>query len=172
KTAENKAQKVAERATEEQAKREAEEATKAKTAENKAQKVAELATEEQAKREAEEATKAKTAENKAQKVAELATEEQAKREAEGAEGTELYEGIVELTIVSPVVLGQMKKLEKYLRQVQDLHIELISGSVDEGTTIVVSAAKAIPLVESLKEMPPVQQVVKEGNKVQITLKVE
>jgi hypothetical protein len=73
---------------------------------------------------------------------------------------------VELTIVSPVDLGQTRKLEEYLRQVQGLHLELIAGSVDKGTVIVVSVAKPIPLIDVLREIPPVEQVVKEGNRIQ------
>ncbi|MFC2071452.1 hypothetical protein ACFLUU_01860, partial [Chloroflexota bacterium] len=100
------------------------------------------------------------------------TEEKPERETEEVVGGELYEGIVELTILSPVDLGQRRKLEEYLRQAQDLRLELIAGSVDEGTTIVVSVAKPIPLIDVLREMPPVEQVVKEGNKIQIRLKTE
>jgi len=159
----------AELVAEEQAKREAEEASKAKQAEEMAKKQAEeaqkqerkeakLAAKEQAKRDPEEARKARQA------------EEMAKKEAEEVVGAGLYEGIVKLTVVSPVDLGQMRKLEEYLCQVQDLRLVLVGGSVDEGTTIVVSAEKPIPLIDVLREMSPVEQVFKEGNEIQIVLK--
>ena len=66
----------------------------------------------------------------------------------------------------------MKKLEKYLYQVQDLHLVFVGGLVDEGTEIVVSAGKPIPLIDVLREMPPVEQVVEKGKKIQVTLKAE
>ena len=98
--------------------------------------------------------------------------EEAKREAKEAVGAEFYQGIVELAIMSPVDLAQMRKLEEYLCQAQDLRLVLVGGSVDEGSKIVVSAGKPIPLIDVLKEMPLVEQVVKKGKKIQITLKTE
>ena len=75
-----------------------------------------------------------------------------------------------LTIVPPIDLGQVRKLEEYLCQVQDLRLVLVGGSVDEGTEIVVSAEKPIPLMDVPREMPPVEQVVKKGKKIEIMLK--
>ena len=133
---------------------------------------------EKAKREAEEAMRVKEAEEKAKKEAEARAkreaEEKAKeklgREAEEAMRAELYEGIVKLTIMSPINLGQIRNLEEHLRQVQDLRLLLTGGSVDEGTQIIVSAGKPIPLIDVLREMPPVEQVVKKGKDIQVTLK--
>jgi hypothetical protein len=64
----------------------------------------------------------------------------------------------------------MKKLEEALRQVQDLRLLLIGGSLDEGIKIVISAGKPIPLVSILREMPPVEQVVKKGKEIQVSLR--
>ena len=163
------------------AKREAEEAKRAKEAEAKAKKEAE----EKAKREAEEAKEkakreAEEAKEKAKKEAEEArrakeAEAKAKREAEEAKekaSTELYKGMVKLAIVSPVDYDQVRELEEYLRQVQDLRLVLVRGSVEEGTKIIVSAEKPIPLVSVLREMPPVEQVVKSGKEIQVTLKTK
>ena len=97
--------------------------------------------------------------------------EKEKREAKEAVGAEFYEGSVELVIAPPVDLGQARKLEEYLSKVEDLHIVLVGGSVDEGTKIVVSAGKPIPLINVLREMPPVEEVVKKGKKIQIMLRV-
>ena len=94
------------------------------------------------------------------------------KKAEEALRAELYEGMVKLVVVPPIDLGQMEKLEKDLRQVEDLRLVLVGGSVDEGSQIVVSAGKPIPLIDILREMPPVEQVVKKGNEIQITLKAE
>ncbi len=187
--------KEAELAAKWQPKQEAEEARKAKKAEDRVKKEAEaaqkrerkkaeLAAKWQPKQEAEEARKAEErvkkeaeeAQKRERKKADLAAKWQPKQEAEEARkveetvGAELYEGIVKLTIVSPVDLGQMRKLKEYLCQVQDLHLVLVSGSVDEGTAIAVSAAKPIPLLDILREMPPVEQVAKEGNNIQVMLK--
>ncbi|GAJ21556.1 unnamed protein product, partial [marine sediment metagenome] len=57
-----------------------------------------------------------------------------------------------------------------LRQVQDLRVVLISGSVDGGSRVIVSVEKPIPLVSIIGEMPPVEQVVKKGKEIQISLK--
>jgi len=185
--AEEKAKKEAQLAAKEQAKREAEETRKARETEEKAKREAQLAAKEQAKREAEEAGKAREAEEKAKREAQLAAKEQAKREAEEAGkareaeekakregkeivGAELYEGEVTLTIVSPVDFRQIRKLQEYLYQVQDLRLVLISGSVDKGTSIVVSVVKPIPLINILREMPPIEQVAPEGKNIQIMLK--
>ena len=167
--AEATARKEAEWAVREKAKREAEEAKKAREAEVRVEKEAELAAKEKAKKETEEAKKAREAEERAKEEAELAAKEKAKREAEEV-SAELHEGMVELVILSPIDLGQMKKLEEALRQVQDLRLLLIGGSLDEGIKIVISAGKPIPLVSILREMPPVEQVVKKGKEIQVSLR--
>jgi len=159
KGAEEKAKREAEREARERAKREAEEAKEAKQAEEKARKEAEQAAKERAKREAEEAKEAKQAEEKARKEAEQVS-------------AELYEGMVKLAIASPVDCDQMRELEEYLSQVQELRLVLVGGSVEEGIKIVVSAEKPIPLVSVLREMPPVEQVVKKGKEIQVTLKAK
>ena len=91
-------------------------------------------------------------------------------ETEERVGAELYEGIVKLTIAPPVDYEQMGKLEEYLRQIQNLHLVLVGGSVEEGTEIVVSADKPIPLISVLREMPSVEQVVKKDKEIQVRLK--
>jgi len=79
---------------------------------------------------------------------------------------------MKLAIVSPVDSDQMRKLQEHLRQVQDLRLVLVSGSVDEDIKVVVSTEKPIPLIDILREMPPVERVVKEGKKIQVMLKAE
>ena len=138
----------------------------------KSKKQEAIAAKEKKKQDAIEAKKAKEAEKQAKKEAKLATEEEKGRKTEEVGGAELYEGEVKLMIVSPVDLGQMKKLQEYLRQIQDLDLVMVSGSVDEGTAIFISAVKPIPLIDILREMSPVEQVVKEGTKIQIMLKAE
>ncbi|MFC2004615.1 hypothetical protein ACFLUY_00140 [Chloroflexota bacterium] len=118
------------------------------------------------------------AEEREEKEAELVIEGAAvpvaeeTRQAREIEDGELYEGELRLMLMSPIDLGQMRKLQQCLYQAQDLRIVLLSGSVDEGTSIVVSAARPIPLIDILREMPPVEQVNKVGSKIQIMLKAE
>jgi hypothetical protein len=121
---------------------------------------------------------AKEAKEKAKKETKKA-KAQAKQEAEPVakkedkrSGAELYKGILRLTIMPPVDSGQVRKLEEHLSQVPDLQLVLISGSVAENTEIVVSTENPIPLLDILRDMPPVAQVTKKGKATQITLKVE
>ena len=79
---------------------------------------------------------------------------------------------MELVILPPVDLEQMKELEEGLHQVQDLRVVLISGSVEEGTKVIVSANKPIPLVSVVSGMPLVEQAVKKGKEIQISLKAK
>jgi hypothetical protein len=74
--------------------------------------------------------------------------------------------------MSPVDLSQIRNLEEHLGQIQDLRLLLTSGSVDEGTQIIVSAGKPIPLIDVLRRLPPVAEVVKKGKDIQVTLKAE
>jgi hypothetical protein len=110
-----------------------------------------------AKKDAEEAKKAKKTEPPAQDKAK-------------EPGSEMYNGLVRLTIMPPVDSGQLSNLEEHLCQVQDLRLVLIGGSVTDGTEIVVSTENPIPLLDILREMPPVAQVAKKGKTTQITLK--
>jgi len=120
-------------------------------------------------REAEEAKTARETEEKAKREAE---EAKTAKEAEEKIRANLYEGMVKLAIASPVDYGQVRELEGYLCQVQGLRLVLVGGSVEEGVKIVVSAEKPIPLVGILRELPPVEQVVKKGKEIQVTLKAK
>ena len=83
---------------------------------------------------------------------------------------------MKLVIASPVDYEQMRELEEYLGQVQELRLVLVGGSVEEGVEegikIIISAEKPIPLIGVLREMPPVEQVVKKGKEIQVTLKAK
>ena len=190
KVSEEKARKEAKQAKQEaiRAKREAEKRAKleareakekakreAKEAEEKAKREAKE-TEEKAKREAEEKAKREAEEAKRAKLEAREAEERAKREArrgaKEAAGAELYKGEVNLVIEPPIALDQMRKLEEFLCQVQNLRLVLIGGSVEEGTKIIVSAEKPIPLVSVLSEMSPVERVAKKGSEILVTLKAE
>jgi hypothetical protein len=116
-----------------------------------------------AKEKAAEAEKAKEAKGKVKKEAKV---EDKKTSAE------THKGIVTLTIVPPVDLGQVKRLEESLHQSPDLRLVLVSGSVANGTEIVISTENPIPLIDILMKMPPVAQVTKKGKTLQVALKPE
>ena len=79
---------------------------------------------------------------------------------------------MKLAIALPVDYEQLKELSEYLSQIQNLHLVLVGGSVEEGNKIVVSTEKPIPLVNVLREIPLVEQVVKRGKEIQVTLKAK
>jgi len=132
--------------------------------------------------ETEEAKEAKEQTKKAAKEA----KEQAKREAEEAKqakkaapvktaketSAELYKGVIKLAVMPPADPGQVRKLEEHLSQVSDLSLVLVGGSAMEGNEIIVSAENPLPLLDILREMPPVAEVTKKGKTTQITLKTE
>ncbi len=70
----------------------------------------------------------------------------------------------------PIDFGMMRKLQECLHQVENLRLVLVSGSVEEGTIIIVSVEKPIPLIDILRAMPPVEQVVKKNKTIVVTLK--
>lgn len=152
--------------------KETKEEKKAREAEAKARKETERAAKEQAK------LAAKEAEERAKREAKEA-KERAKREAkegimapagpETAAG-ELYQGSVSLMIAVPVDLVRLRELEEGLGQVEDLQLDLVGGSISEGTEIIVSVKKPLPLLEILSGMAPVEETAKKGKKIQIVLK--
>ena len=147
------------------------ERTKMKTEEaNKAKSEAKEA-KEQAKRASKEAKKEKKAAEEAKKTAAKEAKEEAKKTGKET-SSELYKGTIKLTIMPPVDLGQVRKLEEHLSQIKDLSVVLIGGSTAEGNEIIISAENPIPLMDVLQEMPPVAQVNKKGKTTQITLKTE
>ena len=88
------------------------------------------------------------------------------------ETAELFKGLLTLSIMPPLDLDQLKRLEESLNNSPDLRLVLVGGSVSSGTEMVVSMENAIPLVDILMNVPSVYQVNKKGNTLQITLKSE
>ena len=128
-------------------------------------------TKEKAKPKAAEAEKAKEAEARAKKETKRQAEKTAKVEDKKT-SAELYKGVVTLSIMPPVDLGQIKSLEESLQQAPDLRLVLVGGSPANGTEMVISAENPIPLMDILTGMPPVAQVTKKGKNIQVTLKSE
>ncbi len=85
---------------------------------------------------------------------------------------ELYEGRVLLSVISSIDSGRLRKLEDGLQQVQNLSVVMVSGSADKGTTITVSAKIPIPLIGILRDLPHVEQVSRDGKRIQIKLRTE
>ena len=179
---EKKAKKEAEQQAKEKVKAEAKEAKKAKEAEarakkeaeeaeKKAKKEAEQQAKEKAKAEAEEAKKAKEVEARAKKEAEEA-EKKTKEEAKEVHKVvqDIYEGNFELVVPSPVSFEQVKQFAERLRQVENLKVVWLGGSVDEGAIIGVSVQKPMTLIQVLNEMPAIEKVDKKGEKIIAMLK--
>lgn len=100
----------------------------------------------------------------------IEVEERAEGEAEEEASPDLYEGMAKLAIAPPVDYDQMRELEEYLRQVEHLRLVLVGGSVKEGNKILVFTQKPIPLINVLGEIPLVEQVVKSGKDIRVTLR--
>lgn len=82
----------------------------------------------------------------------------------------LYQGSVSPMVSTPVDLARLRELEERFGQVEDLQLDLVGGSISEGTEIIVSAKQPLPLLEILSGMAPVEQTTKKGKKIQIVLK--
>jgi len=100
------------------------------------------------------------------------TSKRAKEAEAGAVTAELYSGVVKLAIASSADFERVKKFEEFLAQVKDLQLVSVGGSADEGTMIVVSVEKPIPLLSVLSHMPLVERVVKKDRGIEITLKAK
>jgi hypothetical protein len=157
-----KAKKEAEKLAREQAKKEAEEAKIAKKEaerlareEAKARKEAEKLAREQAKKEAEKLAKQDAKE--------------AKQETAPEVSTAAYEGKYQLVLPSSVGFKQVKLFAERLALIDDLQVVWTGGSMDEGTLITVSVAKAMPLAQIIGGMPMVGGVEVKGDKITINL---
>jgi hypothetical protein len=143
-TRERKAEKLAKKQAEidarKKARQETKEARKARVAEKLAKKQAEIDAREKATQEAEEAQKAKEAEKLAEKQAEIDAREKARQEAEEArkakeaeklakKQAELYEEVEPVPSL-PLDFDQVKYLEECLKQVESTREELEAGKID------------------------------------------
>jgi ATPase subunit of ABC transporter with duplicated ATPase domains len=176
------AKKAKKQETKEKAKREAKEAREAE--EKKKRKAKEA--KEREKREAKEAKEkakreAKEAKEKAKREAKAAKEAKKKgKKAEPpaarpkkavAEGVELYQGMVTLSITPPVDPAGLDSLKRALLKVEDLRVVMVSGAVDEGSRVLVSAAEPLPLLSILRGIPAVSGLAPKGDEIEVSLKV-
>jgi hypothetical protein len=83
----------------------------------------------------------------------------------------LYEGTIKLIIRAPVELSQIYMLEECLSKSPDLRVESVGGSPNEGNIITISINKQKPifLLDVLRAMPPVKQVVINNNQIVVIL---
>jgi hypothetical protein len=70
----------------------------------------------------------------------------------------------------PADSKHLKELEGGLRQLKGLTILLTGGTADGGIQMVVLAAKPIPILNALREMPQVEEVVSKDDTISILLK--
>lgn len=132
---------------------------------------AEETTEEPAVQNGEEADK--TNEDKKQtKAVAPKTEEKPKKNKKADTSGGLASGVITLNIAHPTNPAKLKEMEEQIKQVPELRIVLIGGSLDEGTEIIVSAESPIPLLETLSGLPSVSEVNKKGKITQVVLKAD
>lgn len=105
------------------------------------------------------------------KEEEQADKEQAKDNRKNTDG-ELFSGTITLNIMPPIDLTQFKNFEEALKQIPEMRLILIGGSMNEGNEIIASAESPIPLLSILKDLPGVAEVNKKGKSIQVTLKSE
>ena len=117
-----------------------------------------------AKRESKEAKKARQAQQEAKKdinvMKDLVTESKVNA---------AYEGIVRI-VLPQANLNQVKIVEQYLLQIQNLRLLLVGGSVEAGSEFIVSADKPVPLTSLLERIDFLEGVVAKGNCIQLTMR--
>ena len=93
------------------------------------------------------------------------------RMADSSPANKLYSGSVKLIIRVPAESNQLPLLEDALRKSPDLKVESVGGSSEEGNVIIISIDKQKPilLIDVLKSMSPVKQVVTENNRIVVIL---
>ena len=81
-----------------------------------------------------------------------------------------YGKSVRLVIPSSVAFEQVAQFKGYLKDVGDLAVVMIGGSVDEGSIITVSVRESVDLIRVLEEMPVVENARKKGEDIAVKLK--
>lgn len=79
----------------------------------------------------------------------------------GKEGYALYQGEVELQILPPVDTTELFQFERRLRNSFQLKILGTDGSPSKGSLIIALLTEPQPLLQSLKQMPEVEEAVEE-----------
>ena len=69
-------------------------------------------------------------------------------------------------------LNQVKIVEQYLLQIQNIRLLLVGGSVEAGSEFIVSADKPVPLTSLLEGIEFLERVVAKGNCIQLTMRTD
>ncbi len=110
-----------------------------------------------------EARKVKSPDKRAKREAKETAKEEVKK-APADISSEIYEGEVQLVVLSPVGFEQMRQFQECLGKVENLKMTLVGGSVDEGAMITVLVQRPMALGQILSETPMVQKVDTVGKK--------
>jgi hypothetical protein len=166
----------------ERAKREAKEAKKARQAEQQAKKKTDLEAREKAKREANKTKKARQAEQEAKEKAKTEAKDTRQAQQWAKKDTKAtkdlvteskvnttYKGIVRI-VLPQANLNQVKIVEQYLLQIQNIRLLLVGGSVESGSEFIVAADKPVPLTSLLEGIEFLEVVVAKGNHIQLTMR--
>lgn len=159
---------------------EADESKRTEVAKVAAKKESDRVAKERAKGEAEKASKradkvrkAKEAERAAkERRVQRAAEEKAKKAAKQAVSDKLHSGVTRITVSSPVDSVSVKKFERFLSEVKNLRLLLLSGSIDKDIKIIISMEQPTDLVRILSEMPLVERIVDKGKEIRVTLQAK
>ena len=161
-------------------KQEADESKRTEVAKVAAKKESDRVAKERAKREAEEASKradkvrkAKEAERAAkERRVQRVAEAKAKKAAKQAVSAKLHSGVTRITVSSPVDSVSVNKFERFLSEVKNLRLLLLSGSIDKDIKIIISVEQPTDLVRILSEMPLVERIVDKGKEIRVTLQAK
>lgn len=82
---------------------------------------------------------------------------------------ELYRGDVQLSVLPPVGVEQVKLFEEYLKQIADCRLLIVGGS-EAGPFFRLSLETPLNLGDQLREIPIVDEVIEHGKKIGIILK--
>ena len=82
----------------------------------------------------------------------------------------LYHGEVELEVKSSGDFGQEGRFIGHLRKVPDIELKSFGTLVQGKITAIVAIAEPLRLLSILKQMPLVEEVVGNGNNIQLALK--
>jgi putative nucleotidyltransferase with HDIG domain len=84
--------------------------------------------------------------------------------------TELFRGVVRLTVPIEADIIEVRKFRKELEKIDDLMIVMFSSSEEDGHLFVLSLEEPVALMGAVGKIPAVESIAKKGKKVLVTLK--
>ncbi|MFC2032955.1 hypothetical protein ACFLUB_00280 [Chloroflexota bacterium] len=94
------------------------------------------------------------------------------KESKENQNNELYEGEIQLKLVALAGSRQLSEFKKYLCTVQDIRIIFTGWSEVQGYEIIISVEKPLLLTSVLRNMPLVENVVIERNRIKVIFRSE